>query len=143
MAYDQHTADVESENQFLRRVLDVFWKADAHEYLFWRVDAGVPRLFANCSDLFMWASADLEPIEPASLGELEKAFADLRPWNQEDHVAALYAARRRGHQPMAAWFKAWSDLPAEVVAMFQAAGPPAPDPWTSSVGVEHPAVRST
>lgn len=97
---------------FVQRVLKVFGDAYAHEDLLWMVDdLGKVSFMANVSDTFDWGSADGEPILPRHLGELEKAYRDLKALEDGEkvqrrsaytqYVAMLYAARRRQMRPMA------------------------------------------
>lgn len=114
---------------FTQRVLKIFADARIHDELLWMVDDnGKVTFMANVSDTFDWGSADGETIVPRYLGELEKAYADLKDLENRDGVsfpttytkytAMLYAARRRGERP-----KAWA-YPSEapVAALLDACG---------------------
>lgn len=115
---------------FTRRVLKVFADAHIHDELLWTVDEhGLVSFAANVSDTFDWGSADAEPILPRHLGELEKAYADLKaleialntpyPTSYTQYTAMLYTARRRQMRPMV---RAYPKQP-EIAALLDACGP--------------------
>lgn len=95
---------------FVRRVLAVYDAFDGPEAggeLFWRVDGEYAPVsfFAICNDLFHWATADLEPITPENVGELEGAVADCRAVDDVAGVCnatALFCCRARGMRPQGA-----------------------------------------
>lgn len=91
-------------------ILAVFEQADDYESLSWRVtkspdDSYEMRLFANCSDLFFWATADCEEVEFADLGLLNATLADLRELNCEYLLPELFACRKRKLRPQAPAYK--------------------------------------
>lgn len=111
---------------FLRDVLEIFYRADAREYLLWSFDTsgGRLRLWANCSDTFEWGGADSEEITPQMLSVLGVAYADLKQIDRGGWLAELYAARVRGMRPQgAAYPKPTEKNAAQVAALFDACGP--------------------
>lgn len=107
---------------FAPAVLRVFQDADLHGDLLWRVSGHKVGFSAICSDTFWWATADAEEITLDDLPLLRQCLEDLRPFDEEHHLCALYAARRRGMRPMRAWLKQEvENSPAKV--LFLAAGP--------------------
>lgn len=122
-------SSAEERLAFITRVMEIFslTHADAYDELFWRVDDGQLRLYANVSDVFAWGCADVEEITPETLPILEQAFLDLRPHRATHWTPALYAARRRGERPQGAAYpderdEAWR----EVSALLDACGPVRP-----------------
>lgn len=108
------------ELDFMRRVLTVF-AFDFTEAVWWRVDDGEVKFFAQCNDVFAWGCADCEEILPADLEALEAAATDARTVaDGECYVAELYSARRRGMRPQGAVYK---NLPEGMWPMFDACGP--------------------
>jgi hypothetical protein len=99
--------------------------ADCADSLWWRSDGGVIKLFAQCSDLFMWATADVEPIEPEDMPLLRQSFADLQEVDATYWLAELFACRKRGHAPQ----KAFKPGDEQVQALFDSCGPKMVDPW--------------
>jgi hypothetical protein len=111
---------------FLRDVLEIFYRADAREYLLWSFEGsgGRLRLWANCSDVFAWGGADSEEITPTMLPLLGVAFADLKAIDRTHWLAELYAARVRGMRPQgAAYPRSDEKHAAQVAALFDACGP--------------------
>ena len=111
---------------FVVRVLELFSlsHADAYGDLFWRVDDGQVRLFANVSDVFAWGGSDCEPITSESLPALEQAYTDLKAVEAEEFTAELYTARQRGMRPQGAAYpsdthESWR----KVSALYDACGP--------------------
>ena len=116
----------DTEYAFLVRVLELFSLSHADTYgdLFWRVDDGRVRLFANVSDVFAWGGSDCEDITPETLPALEQAYADLKAVGAEEFTAELYAARQRGMRPQGAAYpsdahESWR----KVSALYNACGP--------------------
>ncbi|TDD97606.1 hypothetical protein [Actinomadura rubrisoli] len=87
---------------FVRQVLDLFDKADIHSELLWRVQDDTVRLYANVSDTFDWATADLEEITVERLPVLQQAYDDLIAIDSAEETATLFAARVRGVRPQGA-----------------------------------------
>ena len=115
---------------FVTRVLELFSLSHADLYdggLFWRVENGELKLFANVSDVFAWGGADAEPITPDTLPALEQAYVDLKAVDADEFTAELYAARQRGERPQGAAYpdskhKSWR----QVSALYDACGPERP-----------------
>ena len=97
--------------------------ADASSDLrfWWRTDGDPMTLFALCSDVFHWATADLERIEEADMPLLRTCFADLTPLDDLLWLGELFASRKRGMRPMRAFLKIINN--ASTLALFEAAGP--------------------
>jgi hypothetical protein len=74
--------------------------------LWWRtsVDGSVV-LFANCSDLFAWATSDVEEITAADMPLLRATFHDLWRIDEEMYLNELFAARKRRKSPMPEFFR--------------------------------------
>jgi hypothetical protein len=111
---------------FLTRVLELFSlsHADAYGDLFWRVDDGEVKVFANVSDVFFWGGSDVEQITPQTLPELEGAYADLAAVGGGSFLAELYAARRRKMRPQGAAYPGEADEAGPAVAaLYNACGP--------------------
>ena len=94
--------------------------------LHWKV-AGTPRhdtrdmrLYAICSDVFYWGTADLEEITREDVALLERCAADLAGPEQA-YLPELFAARKRGMRPMRSFCKDMDDE--ATVALFDACGP--------------------
>lgn len=107
---------------FVRRVLDVFAKADIREELLWRVEGRDVRFAVDVSDVFAWGCADAEDITPPRLATLEQAYTDLDAVGGTRHTAELYAARIRGMRPQGAPYP----TEAAAQALFDACGPERP-----------------
>src|SRR4051812_1287044 len=125
-AHADQAPQLEAGPDFVTRVLELFSlsHADAYGDLFWRVDDGEVRLFANVSDVFAWAGSDCEPIPPDTLPALEQAYTDLKAIEAEEFTAELYTARQRGQRPQGAAYpsgthEAWR----KVSALYDACGP--------------------
>jgi hypothetical protein len=131
--------------EFMLRVLDVVARFDAHEQLWWRCDDEYAPVtfFVECSDLFAWGTADLEPVTPEAVDELARAFAEVTAITDGDptYAGSLYACRRRGSRPQGAAYP--SD--ARLWPLFDAAGPqreidlfnPKPRPGEPATEVSH------
>ncbi|MGW2721390.1 hypothetical protein [Streptomyces sp. NPDC001492] len=127
---NQHLADGERAEQqlaFIIRVMELFSLSHADTYdasLFWRVDEGQLRLYANVNDVFAWGGADVEPITSDTLPALEQAYADLKAVGGEDYAAELYAARQRQTRPQGAAYPTKThDAWRKICALFDACGP--------------------
>lgn len=80
--------------------------ADASSDLrfWWRTDHQPMTLYANCSDLFHWATSDLEPIEEADMPLLRECFEALKAVDETMWLGELFAARKRGMRPQGPFF---------------------------------------
>src|SRR5258706_11324774 len=107
---------------FVVRVLDIYWQNDCQEDLFWRVDDGVLSLYAMCSDVFHWGTADLEQITPENVHELEQAITDVKAIDKDeaDEGFRLFCARVRMMRPQGAVYKY---IPVSLWPLFNACGP--------------------
>lgn len=111
---------------FVTRVLEIFslTHADSYSDLFWRVDNGKLRLYANVSDVFSWGGSDVEEITAETLPELERAYVDLKAIGGESFLAVLYAARLRRTRPQGAAYPGEADKAGQAVAdLYNACGP--------------------
>lgn len=110
---------------FTLRVLALFamFPNDCTEQLMWRCDGEYAPLtfMVNCSDVFAWACADAEIIEPGDIDDLKRAFADVRAADDcsMDEAPNLWVARKRRTRPQGA---AYPKTPA-LWPLFDAAGP--------------------
>lgn len=112
------------DHAFVLRVLAAFARADAHGSLFWRTDGEYAPVsfFAVVNDVFVWASADVEPVTPDNIADLERAIDDAKaadPWSDINGVE-LFAARARKMRPQGASYSYYSPA---LWPLFDAAGP--------------------
>ena len=104
-------------------VFALFAEAEDFENgVFWRVDMTPGRnremrLFAECSDLFFWGTADCEEITPADVPLLRHALDDLKPLGAEYELGHLFAARKRKLRPQKPCYK---DMAPAVAALYDA-----------------------
>lgn len=111
---------LKARNDYVVAVLGTYQRADLFDDLWWRVEDGRVSFSAMCSDLFVWASADSEPIELHDAPLLERCLADLQAVDATEHLAALFAARKRGMRPMRLWLERHAGA---ARGLFLAAGP--------------------
>ena len=136
---EDESAEARLANQaYLVEVLEIFHEFSEDLWL-WRERDHLGRMgfSLNCSDLFHWAAADSEPIEPADLPLLRQTVADLgaegRIWASE-----LFCARKRGIRPQGAFLaRTLAGATPMIVGLFEAAGPPRDD-----VGLWNPVGRT-
>jgi hypothetical protein len=88
----------------------------------WRVDMTPGRnrdmtLYAECSDLFHWATADYEEITAADIPLLRQALDDLKPLHAGYELGHLFAARKRRLRPQR---PCYNGMPADVAALYDA-----------------------
>ena len=108
-------------------IFRIWERADiGSEGLYWKV-GGTPRhdtrdmrLFAICSGVFTWGTADLEEITKEDVALLERCVADLGEF-EKGYLPELFAARKRGMRPMRSFCKDMDDE--ATVALFDACGP--------------------
>jgi len=106
-------------------VLALFEEAEGFDNgLSWRVDmspgAGREmRLYAECSDLFSWATADFEEITVADVPPLRQALEDLKALRSHDEgqLGHLFAARKRRMRPQRPCYR---DFTAGLAALYDA-----------------------
>lgn len=110
---------------FILRVLQAFDRADSYDSLFWKARVDEPiRFFANCSDLFYWATADAEEILPEDLPLLEQTLEELIEIDERHLLAELFCARKRGMRPQGACYRGmYGFRNPEVRTLFDACGP--------------------
>ena len=78
--------------------------ADCTDGLWWRAyEDGQIKLFAQCSDTFHWASADMEEIEEDDIPLLRQCLEDLKAVDEQYLLDVLFAARKRKMRPMSLW----------------------------------------
>jgi len=109
---------------FTQRVLAAFSQGDICDGVWWKAEGDQLRLYAICSDVFAWGTADLEEITPERLPILDQALADLLAVSGDSGIwlPELYAARIRCMRPQGA---AYPGDP-QVDALFDACGPERP-----------------
>lgn len=90
---------------------------DAHDDLFWNVSGDFVKFFINCSDVFWWATADLEQVTPENLHILKQSYEDAG----DIYGGDLFAARVRNMQPQDPYLDRISDE--KIKAHFLACGP--------------------
>lgn len=116
--FDNSSIDSNVDTKYLTpldvliRVLMAVAKADAHDLIWWRnygeysgaVDPAPIAIFAVCSDVFEWATADCEQITESNIECFEKSLQDVLETSGGDPTwgAALFAARVRGMRPQGA-----------------------------------------
>lgn len=104
-------------------VFALFAEADDFDCgVVWRVDMspGANRemkLFAECNDLFHWATADFEEIATADVPLLRKTLDDLKPLRAEYELGHLFAARKRKLRPQRPCYK---NMDPAVAALYDA-----------------------
>jgi hypothetical protein len=104
--------------------LEFFSKNDIRDGLFWNVIGGVPKFYAECSDMFMWGCADLEEITPENFHILEQSLVDvLATENFAFYSTYLFACRVRKQRPMKRWFEHKKDAD-DFQKLFDDCGPP-------------------
>jgi hypothetical protein len=120
---------------YVLRVLNVVARADCHDDIWWRTDGEyAPVTFwVQCSDVFVWGTADMEDLTEETLPELERAYRDVQEatgstvWG-----ATLYCARQRKMRPQGAAYpkdgRLWPLLDACGPAREPGLGNPRPHP---------------
>lgn len=123
-----------SDMRFVARVLEIFSQSHANAYgdLTWWVNGDDRVHFsANVSDVFAWNGIDVEPITPATLPELERAYVDLKKVGGESFTAILYAARLRRMRPQLAAYPGEADPARDAVStLLDACGPERSEKWS-------------
>lgn len=100
------------------QVLRLWEQADLYEDIHWHVDPdGSVRLYANCSDLFYWATADAEEIVPGDLPLLIGTLNDLKTVDATYLLPELFSARKRKLRPQKPCYEHFSEA---VAALFDA-----------------------
>lgn len=99
-------------DQTLRKILETVAEHDCHDALIWTKDL---RIFAKCSDVFWWGTADGEEITEDNAEVFFKAMEDAG-WDGP----ALFAARQRKMRPQGA---VYGDIDREHWPLFDACGP--------------------
>ena len=127
MAQHIELANIVTDNEdFMLQVLKFFHDLDAHDMLWWRTDGEYAPItfFVQCSDVFAWATADVEEVKPGDLQSLKDAAKDvfvLDPQATQYYsylVPLLFCARKRGLRPMPRM-----EIPEELKPLFDACGP--------------------
>lgn len=85
---------------------------DACDAIFWRWNEEHEELnvFATCSDVFDWGTADVELITEENLPVLKQAVADVREitgsdYSNQSDAFLLFCARVRGCRPQGAFYR--------------------------------------
>ncbi len=90
----------------LIQVLAAFEQAELFEGLMWRTaDDGGIKLFAQCNDVFAWATADCEEITDDDVPVLQQALRDLQVTKEEYYLPELFVARKRHLRPQKPFYK--------------------------------------
>lgn len=98
-------------------LLKLLAKHDVRDDLFWNVSGTSIKFFVNCSDVFWWATADLEEVTAENIGILKQAYEDAG----DIYGGDLFAARVRKLRPQQPY---WSRIQDErIQAFFLAVGP--------------------
>jgi len=97
----------------LNRLLKIFAEHDFQDCIYWNSDL---EFFVNCSDLFAWGCADLEPIENDSDIDL---LAECLQECPSDGLE-LFCARKRKMRPQGAMYKYFDEI---VWPLFDSCGP--------------------
>lgn len=103
--------------------------------------------YANCSDLFYWATSDAEQITEANFEILRQSYQDLKSITSDhkffecDWFGALFCARVRNMRPQGAFYK---HIPEVFRQLFDEAGPerevdmsPFGNPMSRDEGIAH------
>jgi len=72
-------------------------------------------LYVNCNDLFYWACADSEEIEPNELQDLFKCYEKSKSFG-----GFLWACKKTGMRPQTPWYESFSE---EEKRLFDECGP--------------------
>lgn len=116
---------------FVRDVLDIFYRADCRESLLWHVTDGKVYLSVDVSDVFDWESVDFEDITFDTFPVLKQTFDDLTALGGSScaWLHELYAARVRGMRPQGYVYppvdfkKTFAPEAPGIAALFDACGP--------------------
>jgi hypothetical protein len=111
-------------------IMAVYEKAELFDELSWHVvvlprtnevkeEAIAIKLYAQCNDLFVWASADFEEIKPEDLPLLQQCLIDLQYFEAEYYLGLLFAARKRKMRPRPTFHP---EIP-QIQAFFDICGP--------------------
>jgi hypothetical protein len=110
----------------LEAKLDFLWKvADDGSLGLFLFEGG--KLATNCSDVFYWACADAEFIEPGDYADLLQAIDECRAaYEFGSHYGdMLWSCRKRKMRPQGPYYR---NIPVELWPLFNAAGPERTDP---------------
>lgn len=124
-AAELRASDPQKGQGWEHRVLEFMakWEISAGQ-IWWRTDGEYAPItfFANCSDEFVWACADSEPIIPENFELLKSTFDDCAAAVDLGHCHAieLFCARVRKQRPQGASYKLY---PSELWPLFDACGP--------------------
>ncbi|HEX2242259.1 MAG TPA: hypothetical protein VHK27_03190 [Gammaproteobacteria bacterium] len=104
------------DRDFIGEVL--FYFQHQSEQLGWNKDL---RFYADCSDVFHWATSDVEYITIETLPILREAYDDLMATTgRNDWIGELYCCRVRKMRPQGAMYKYLPDI---LKPLFDACGP--------------------
>jgi hypothetical protein len=114
-----------SSGDFILEVLRLVAEHDCYDSIWWRTDDSYAPItfFANCSDLFYWATADCETITPKNIGILVQSLEDAGK-DEAEWGFLLFCARARGMRPQNPAYPKDEKLK----ALFDACGPER-TPW--------------
>jgi len=100
-------------------LLKLLFDHDAHDDLFWNCSGPYAPItfFIQCSDVFYWATADLEKVTSENLPILRQSYEDAGNLYGGD----LFCARVRGMRPQRPYLKQIRDE--KIKELFLACGP--------------------
>lgn len=97
------------KKKFQKELLTLVAKIDSHDQFYWSTNSSELKYFFNCSDLFAWAHADMEPIETKEdLKLLKQCITTLNLLSIDSarsFSTDLYCCRKRNRSPQEAYFK--------------------------------------
>lgn len=102
---------MDKDLNFILDFLGVIAEIDACGEIWWRTDGKfAPVTFLiNCNDLFYWASADCEEVNPENIHILKQAIEDSKELTDSHHALLLFCARVRNMRPQRPYYKYFSD----------------------------------
>lgn len=107
------------------RVFNGF-RGPASDGLWWRTDDEYApvTLLVNCNDLFVWASAECEPLTAENIGTLEATYVELLAIDREmgRFTDILFCCRVRGFRPQQPYYQ---HIDERLHTLFDACGPQA------------------
>lgn len=113
--------------EFVVRVLTLVNDFDGAntDNLFWRTggEYAPVKFFVICNDMFWWGTADLEPITPDNIDQLELAHTDMMAVDKIEasiHSTDLFCCRMRKTRPQGAYY---DHLNEKLWPLFDAVGP--------------------
>lgn len=109
---------------FELELLQTLFKYDDQDAIFWNCSGPHAPItfFIQCSDVFWWATADLEKITAEDLPLLKNSYEDEKELSGESFYGAiLFCARKRGLRPQDPYLDRIGNT--KIRELFEACGP--------------------